>query len=196
MLFAVRPGFASVAPRRRRAAPELLEVRPVRCRGRRLVGRGIGLGYLFRDAIEVMNKLSALGKYGLMLVIAAFAAWILIGSRRYLFIRQLRMDRVSVDELRDLMEKKQVQALVDVRSAITQAATGRIPGARAIDMQRIADGFKGVPVDGELIVYCACPNEATAVKDAQKLKKLGYKRIRPLHGGIDAWIEAGMEVEH
>jgi membrane protein DedA with SNARE-associated domain/rhodanese-related sulfurtransferase len=161
-------------------------------------GVAIGLGYLFRDAIEeVMNRLSALGKYGLMLVIAGFLAWILVKSwRRHLFIKQLRMDRVSVEELRDLMDKKQVQALVDVRSAITQAATGRIPGARAIDMQHIAAGFDGVPVEGEVIVYCACPNEATAVKVAQKLRKLGYKRIRPLHGGIDAWIDAGLEVEH
>jgi rhodanese-related sulfurtransferase len=52
-----------------------------------------------------------------------------------------------------------------------------------------------VPVDGEVVVYCACPNEATAVKVAQRLQKLGFKRIRPLHGGIDAWIEAGLEVE-
>ena len=52
-----------------------------------------------------------------------------------------------------------------------------------------------VPVDGEVILYCACPNEATAVKVAQKLRKIGYKRIRPLQGGIDAWIEAGLEVE-
>ena len=160
-------------------------------------GVAIGIGYVFRDAIdEVMKKLAALGKYGLMLVIAGFVAWILAKWwRRYLFIKQLRMDRVSVDELRELLEKKQVQALVDVRSAITQAATGRIPGARAIDMQRIAEGFDGVAVDGEVIVYCACPNEATAVKVAQQLKKLGYKRIRPLQGGIDAWIEAGLEVE-
>ncbi len=53
-----------------------------------------------------------------------------------------------------------------------------------------------MPVDGEVIVYCACPNEATAVKVAQKLRKVGFKRIRPLLGGIDAWIEAGHEVEH
>jgi len=160
-------------------------------------GVAIALGYVFRGAIEdVMNRLSALGKYGLMIVIAGFVVWILVKwSRRYLFVRQLRMDRVSVEELREMMERNQVQALVDVRSAITQAATGRIPGARAIDMQRIAEGFDGVPVDGEVVLYCACPNEATAVKVAQKLKKIGYKRIRPLHGGIDAWIEAGLEVE-
>jgi membrane protein DedA with SNARE-associated domain/rhodanese-related sulfurtransferase len=162
------------------------------------VGVGVGLGYLFRDAIgEVMAKLSSLGKYGVMLVVAGFALWILAKwYRRFLFTRQLRMDRVTVQELRDLMNEQKVGALVDVRSPLTQAATGRIPGARAVDMQKIADGFKDVPAEGEVIVYCACPNEATAVKVAEKLKKVGFKRIRPLLGGIDAWIEAGHEVEY
>jgi 3-mercaptopyruvate sulfurtransferase SseA len=27
------------------------------------------------------------------------------------------------------------------------------------------------------------------------LSELGFKRVRPLHGGIDAWIEAGYKVE-
>ena len=162
------------------------------------VGVGVGLGYVFRDAIgDVMAKLSSLGKYGLMLVIAGFAIWILVKWwRRYLFAKQLRMDRVSVEELKQMLEEKKVQALVDVRSALTQAATGRIPGALAIDMQKIEDSFKGVPIEGEVVLYCACPNEATAVKVAQKLRKVGYKRIRPLLGGIDAWIDAGLEVEH
>ncbi len=88
-----------------------------------------------------------------------------------------------------------MQAIVDVRSALTQDATGRIPGARAIDMKRIERGLRRRGREGEVIVYCACPNEATAVKVAQQLKKLGFKRVRPLLGGIDAWIEAGHEVE-
>jgi membrane protein DedA with SNARE-associated domain/rhodanese-related sulfurtransferase len=162
------------------------------------VGVGVGLGYLFRDAVaNVAAKLASMGKYGVMLVVAGFAVWISIKwFRRYMFVRQLRMDRVTVHELRKLIDDQQVVALVDVRSPLTQTATGRIPGARAIDMQKIHEGFKGVPVDGEVIVYCACPNEATAVKVAQKLRKLGFTRIRPLLGGIDAWIEAGHEVEH
>ena len=161
------------------------------------VGVGVGLGYLFRNAIEeVMTKLSSLGQYGLALIVAGFIVWILIKwFRRYMFIKQLRMDRVSVDELRDLIADHKVTAIVDVRSPLSQKATGRIPGARTIDMQKISEGFEGVAPEGEVIVYCACPNEATAVKVAQKLIKLGYKRIRPLHGGIDAWIEAGLEVE-
>jgi membrane protein DedA with SNARE-associated domain/rhodanese-related sulfurtransferase len=162
------------------------------------VGVAVTLGYVFSDAIEsVMNTLTALGRYGVMIIVAGFVAWVAFKwLRRYMFIKQLRMDRVSVDELREMMENKAVKALVDVRSAITQQATGKIPGARAIDMQNIAAGFQGVPVDGEVIVYCACPNEATAVKVAQRLQKLGFKRIRPLLGGIDAWIEAGLDVEH
>jgi rhodanese-related sulfurtransferase len=162
------------------------------------VSVGVGLGFVFRNAVDdAMNTLKALGQAGLALVVAGFVAWVLLKwFRRYLFVRQLRMDRVSVDELHSLMEAKKVNAIVDVRSPMTQAATGRIPGARAIDMKKIVESFKGVPVDGEVVVYCACPNEATAVKVAQSLRKLGYKRIRPLQGGIDAWIDAGLAVEH
>ena len=201
MLFAkFVPGFASVATAMAGAIRlSYLKFVAFDAVGATLwVGVGVGLGYLFRDAIgELMAKLSSLGKYGVMLVVAGFALYILFKwYRRYVFTRQLRMDRVTVDELRNLIDEKKVQALVDVRSALTQAATGRIPGARAIDMKKIDEGFKDVPVEGEVIVYCACPNEATAVKVAQKLRKVGFKRIRPLLGGIDAWIEAGHEVEH
>jgi membrane protein DedA with SNARE-associated domain/rhodanese-related sulfurtransferase len=162
------------------------------------VGVAVSIGFLFRNAIDnAMNTLKELGKYGLMLVIAAFIVWVLIKwYRRVMFARQLRMDRVSVDELQALMSDDKVNAIVDVRSPLMQASTGRIPGARTVDMARIAESFKGVPVDGEVIVYCACPNEATAVKVAKSLQNLGYKRIRPLHGGIDAWIDAGFAVEH
>jgi rhodanese-related sulfurtransferase len=145
----------------------------------------------------VMMTLTSLGEYGSMLIAAAFALWILSKwLRRHMFIRQLRMDRVTVNELRDLIDGQKVHTLVDVRSALTQAATGRIPGARTIDMKKIAESFKDMPAEGEVIVYCACPNEATAVKVAEKLRKVGFKRIRPLLGGIDAWIEAGNAVEH
>jgi 3-mercaptopyruvate sulfurtransferase SseA len=30
---------------------------------------------------------------------------------------------------------------------------------------------------------------------ANKLRQTGFTRIRPLLGGLDAWIEAGMPVE-
>jgi rhodanese-related sulfurtransferase len=94
-----------------------------------------------------------------------------------------------------MMDKAVSATILDVRSQLTQTASGRIPGARAIDMEKIHESIAGVPRDGEVIIYCACPNEASAVKVAQALKQVGFHRVRPLHGGIDAWIAAGHDVE-
>lgn len=161
-------------------------------------GVGVALGWLFRDAIvEVLDTLATLGRYGVILVALALAAY--IGARwvrRQQFVRQLRMDRVSVDELRAMLASEAPTTVLDVRSAVTQAASGRIPGARLVDVKRIGEGVGGVSTDHEVVVYCACPNEASAVKVAERLRALGFKRVRPLHGGIDAWIEAGLEVEY
>jgi len=161
------------------------------------VGAAIFLGRLFREAItDVLDTLAAMGKYGLMLVVIALVAYIASKWwRRRQFIAQLRMDRVTVDELRSMIDEDRQRLILDVRSKLVQAQSGRIPGARAVDIERIAEGLDGVPRDGEVVVYCACPNEASAVKVAQALKRAGFQRVRPLSGGIDAWIEAGQEVE-
>jgi 3-mercaptopyruvate sulfurtransferase SseA len=44
-------------------------------------------------------------------------------------------------------------------------------------------------------VYCACPNDASAALVARKLMQRGFRRVRPLHGGIDAWRAAGLRLE-
>jgi len=98
--------------------------------------------------------------------------------------------------LKTLLDANEIGVILDVRSTLSQQASGRIPGARRVDIKKITEGLDGVPTDGEVVVYCACPNEASAVKVAEKLRSAGFKRVRPLHGGIDAWIAAGLEVEH
>jgi membrane protein DedA with SNARE-associated domain/rhodanese-related sulfurtransferase len=162
------------------------------------VGVAVALGRLFRDAVaEVLETLSALGKWGLLLVAAVLAAWIAAKWwQRHVFVKQLRTDRVTVDELKSMMNADEVAMILDVRSTLMQAASGRIPGAHPVDLHRIADSLPGAPVDGEVVVYCACPNEVSAVRVAERLRDLGFKRVRPLLGGIDAWIEAGHAVEH
>lgn len=46
-----------------------------------------------------------------------------------------------------------------------------------------------------LTVYCDCPNDASAAVVAKKLKELGFKRVRPLAGGIEAWQARGRPVD-
>lgn len=46
----------------------------------------------------------------------------------------------------------------------------------------------------EVIVYCDCPNEASAATLARELKRRGFGRVRPLAGGFVAWQASGYEV--
>jgi len=193
------PGFASVAT----AMAGVLRVPlwrfvPADAIGATLwSGVAIALGYIFRNAIDdVLAVLQEMGKIGLMLIVLAFAAYVLwkwLQRRR--FIRQLVMDRITVDEVRQLIDDGNIGMVIDVRSPMAQEITGRIPGAVTVDPQNMTFDLIAVEPQSEVVVYCACPNEATAVKVAKALQQHGFKRVRPLHGGIDAWIAAGHEVE-
>lgn len=48
--------------------------------------------------------------------------------------------------------------------------------------------------DIEVIVHCDCPNDYSVAKVAYRLRKAGFTSVRPLQGGVDAWIAAGLPV--
>jgi 3-mercaptopyruvate sulfurtransferase SseA len=48
---------------------------------------------------------------------------------------------------------------------------------------------------GEVIVYCDCPNEISAAVLAHALRARGFRKVRPLAGGFDAWRAEGRAVE-
>lgn len=157
------------------------------------VGTGVALGVIFQDAIaSVLATLVEFGKFGLGAVAAALAIYVL-GKwwRRRLFIRQLRMDRISVDELHRLIDAGRDVMILDVRPKEVRKLDGVIPGAVAAhpaDSDPVLDDYSR---DLEIVVYCDCPNEASAAIAAKHLKQAGFKKIRPLLGGFDAWLEAG-----
>jgi membrane protein DedA with SNARE-associated domain/rhodanese-related sulfurtransferase len=194
------PGFASVAT----AMAGIVRLSPWRFLVFDAIGAAlwsgvaISLGYIFRNAVnDVLDVLAAMGRIGLALVVAAFVGYVIMKwVQRQRFIRQLKMDRMTVDELRELFDAGTPTTVVDVRSPLSQATTGRIPGAITVNVTNMPLELLAVPLTNEVVVYCACPNEASAVKVAQALKQRGFQRVRPLAGGIDAWIDAGHEVEH
>jgi membrane protein DedA with SNARE-associated domain/rhodanese-related sulfurtransferase len=193
------PGFASVAT----AMAGIVRLSPWRfllfdAIGAALwSGVAIALGYVLRDAVnEVLDVLAAMGRIGLALIVAAFIVYLIVKwVQRQRFIRQLRMDRMTVQELGDLIAAGQAATVIDVRSPLSQSVTGRIPGAITVDVSNMKIELLAIPPASEVIVYCACPNEASAVKVARALIAHGFRRVRPLAGGIDAWIDAGHEVE-
>ena len=160
------------------------------------VGVAVALGVLFQDAIaDVLAVLVALGKWGVVLIGSLLLLFIASkGWQRLRFSRQLRMDRITVDELQALIDGGETPVILDVRSAESQAEAGVIPGATAVSRADVDALAATLPSGTEIIVYCNCPNEASAVQLARQLSKLGFKRIRPLLGGVDAWLAAGQSL--
>jgi membrane protein DedA with SNARE-associated domain/rhodanese-related sulfurtransferase len=162
------------------------------------VSANVALGVIFQDAItSVLSTLAAFGMLGNLAVVAALALYLLIKWwRRQLFIRQLRMNRITVAELRKLIDDGEEEILIlDVRPKDVRAQDGIIPGAIAAHPDEIDPIVKDYSRDLEIIVYCACPNEESAATAAKHLKQAGFKKIRPLLGGIDAWVDAGHPIE-
>ncbi|MGH8079985.1 MAG: rhodanese-like domain-containing protein [Lysobacter sp.] len=160
-------------------------------------GVAVALGAVFHRAVnDLLDSLETLGRYGLLAIAVAIVG--LIGYkllRRQLFMRELRMARISVAELGALLEQGLGPTILDVRSNQQRDSSGWIPGA--IFVATLADdSLAGIPPErrDEVIVYCDCPNEASAVTLARELHRRGFKRVRPLAGGFEAWQAQGYSV--
>ncbi len=128
---------------------------------------------------------------GLVAAYIAFKWW----ERQRLYA-QMRSARVTVDSLRSLLESGETPIIVDVRSHVArQLAPRQIVGAMHLIPGEIDRHPAAIPRDRDVVLYCACPNEASAAKVADLLIKRGLKRVRPLLGGLDAWVAAGNPVE-
>lgn len=192
------PGFASIATAlagaMRIPAGRFLAFDAIGCL--LWAGLAILIGRIFDSAIdEILAVLTQLGRWGAMLAAVALAAF--VASKwwqRHRFNQQIRMDRISVPELADLIDAGEAPVILDVRTRADHAE-GRIPGALTATEQSLGEVMQGVERERELVLYCACPNEASAARLARRLRHMGYQRVRPLAGGIDAWAASGRALE-
>ena len=162
------------------------------------VAAGMGGGMLLGSQIErLLEYLDSYGAAAVFLIGALVAGYIAFKWwERHRFYAMLRMARISVDELHRLMDEGVAPLVVDVRSQIARTLEPRhIPGALHLPLQGFEQHIKELPRDREIIVYCSCPNEASAAQVAKLLMNSGFVRVRPLLGGLEAWIAAGHPVE-
>lgn len=159
------------------------------------VGSAALLGGLFSSAVEdLLDVLAQLGFWGLLLVAAALALFVARRwwSRRQV-IRSLRMERLTVGELNGMLQNGERPVILDVRSALA-FAQAHIPGALSYDPHDRQAELPAIDPGMQVVIYCACPNEVSAARVAQLLRKAGLPKVRPLLGGIEAWMDAGYVV--
>jgi membrane protein DedA with SNARE-associated domain/rhodanese-related sulfurtransferase len=162
------------------------------------VGAGLGAGMLLNTQIEhALAQLGNAGSWALGLIGAALALYIAYKWwERHRFFAALRMARIDVDELYRLMDAGADPVVVDVRSATARSVEPRqIPGSLHVPIDALDRHIARLPRDRDIVVYCTCPNEASAAQVAKLLMNHGFTRVRPLHGGLDAWIAAGYSFE-
>jgi rhodanese-related sulfurtransferase len=64
-----------------------------------------------------------------------------------------------------------------------------------MDPADLEEAIEVIPRDRDIILFCSCPNEATAAQMALRLRSQGITRIRPLAEGLDGWRKRGFPLQ-
>jgi len=156
------------------------------------------VGVLFSYQLEqIINALAGLGRSALGVVVGSSALY--IGYKyfkRHRLLRELRMARITVDELHQKLEAGENPLILDLRPHAELAQDpSLIRGALHMTMDEVERRQQEIPRDRDVILYCSCPNEVSSARAALLLHRRGILRVRPLLGGIDAWRERNYPTE-
>jgi membrane protein DedA with SNARE-associated domain/rhodanese-related sulfurtransferase len=152
-------------------------------------GVGMGLGAWFHNSVDdVITWFETLGSTALMVVLALLAVFVLL---KYLERRRnlgaSALPRITVAELKQLLESGHDPLIVDARSVTARQLEEGIPGALVYGDFTPERLMATLDRDRHIVVYCSCPNDVTAAQVAKAFLQNGFHRARPLGGGLDAW---------
>lgn len=153
------PGLSTVAP----PVAGLIRMRPSRFllwdgAGAVLwAGTYLGLGWLFGPQLErVLFAVTDVGGRVFALAAAALVAylgWKYLQRQR--FLRQIRVDRITPDELKRKIEAGEDVVVVDLRHAADfEAAETTLPGALQVSPEAIDAHIGAIPPDREVVLFC------------------------------------------
>ncbi len=102
------------------------------------------------------------------------------------------VEHISVEQLKEILDKDSEGDLIDVRESYEYESV-RIPNSNLISLSVFNENIKLIDKDSSN--YFLCGIGKRALKAAEYLESLGYKKLYVIDGGIKAWIEAGYPVE-
>lgn len=120
-------------------------------------GTYLGLGYVFSGQIErIALKAQQLGGSMLVLIIAfliCYVAYKFVARQK--FLRELRIARITPEELKFLLDAGEPVTIVDLRHSLDfEADPATIPGAFRMDASELQEKDERLPRDREVILYC------------------------------------------
>jgi membrane protein DedA with SNARE-associated domain len=120
-------------------------------------GTFLGLGYIFSGEIErIAERAASLGGWLVVILLGVFGSYLgykFIARQR--FLRELRIARISVEELKLKIDAGEDLVIVDLRHSLDfEADPETIPGAFRMDAQELEEKNDLLPHDREIILYC------------------------------------------
>ena len=153
------PGLSSVAPplagifHMRRSRFVVYDI----CGGLLWTGTFVGLGFAFSHQLEsVAQYAMRLGEMLIFLLVSALAAYILYKyMQRRRFLRDLRVARITPEELKSMLDAGENIQIVDLRHSVEfEADPLTIPGALRLDPREIEQRQQEIPRDRDVVLYC------------------------------------------
>jgi len=121
-------------------------------------GTWIALGYVFSDAVALIAAwVAALGLDIALVLGVGLGSYVLVKYlRRRLFLRKLRTDRISPDELKRRLDAGEDITIIDLRTRLEVSAMPyAIPGSHWIAADEIDERQSKALRAHELVVYCS-----------------------------------------
>jgi rhodanese-related sulfurtransferase len=108
----------------------------------------------------------------------------------------VQVEFITPEELKAKIAKNEPVAIVDLRSQSSYEQSDKtIKGSLHTRVRKVANRLREIPRENEVITYCACPADEAATLAARELLANGFKRVRVLKGGWNAWLQAGGPVQ-
>ena len=151
------------------------------------VTSGIGIGYAFSDQLEqAVSVVSYLGPAVALILLGSVAVYVIAKVLHRYRVERL-VPRLSVQELTEKIVAGEVPVIIDLRSQGARREIPGIPGSLMSSMEDLIAGYRDLPRERDVVLYCGCPLDRTSVRAARKLREKGLTRVWPLVGGIEAW---------
>jgi len=188
------PGFSTVAPPIAGALRMSLTGFVLASAAGAALWAGLALvaGWVLRSEVQAVIAALDRNAAGALLVVAAviglWLGWKL--WQKYRFRRLSAVPHISIGELLAALDSNQPPLVLDLRGATMIAETGPIPGAVVAEHDRLFEAVGDWPKRRPIVTLCHCPEDAGAIQAAHHLLDAGYRSVRPLQGGYDAWRAA------
>jgi len=152
---------------------------------------------------RVLRRALVLGALSLLVAVAVQAPLIkrfIRGEFRESFFQASEypgIRLITLAEAEDLWRTGEA-AVIDARRPDLYGE-GHVPGARSLPApqaeKRVPPDILALPRDGPLVVYCEGGDCQSSLLLAKRLHGEGFKDIRVMTGGWEAWVEAGLPQE-